>query len=261
MKGIFISHSTQNGDLVEHVVELLQSGMGIGRERIFCTSLNGALPTGRDFVSIIKENMRECEMVIALITREYLESAFCMMELGAAWVQTDYLCPILAGNVDYKDLAETPLKSIQMRKLGNENDFFAIFDEMSKREIITFRDTMQFNKKLKEFMKDIVKYSSEGRGLICPDLDGYYEAKVEKVRKVPELYRCYKIMGNLDLKDNGIEKMEETHWIFFKAGVYDDLKEGDVIRLKVGKTERRKFSDIGWARNIYPDELLVVEKE
>ena len=260
MNGVFISHSTKNRDLVERVVELLQSGMGIGREKIFCTSLNRALPTGRDFISIIKENMRECKMVMALITKEYLESSFCMMELGAAWVQADYLCPILAGNVDYKDLEETPLKSIQMRKLGNENDLFAIFDEMVNKKIITVMDTMRFNRKLKEFMEDTTKYSGVDGRLIYPDLDGYYEAKVEKVRDVPKLYRCYKIMGNLDLREGEIGKKEETHWIFFKAGVYDDLKEGDIIRLKIGKTERKQYPDIGWVRNIYPDELYVVDK-
>lgn len=42
MNGIFISHSTKNKKLVEQVMELLQLGMGIGRNHIFCTSLYDA---------------------------------------------------------------------------------------------------------------------------------------------------------------------------------------------------------------------------
>ena len=86
MKGIFISHSTKNGELVEQFVEFLKLGMGIENSRIFCTSENGTLPTGRHFVEIIKREVQKREMVIVLITPEYLKSRFCMMELGAAWV-------------------------------------------------------------------------------------------------------------------------------------------------------------------------------
>lgn len=87
MKGVFISHSTKNRELVEQFVEFLKLGMGVENSRIFCTSENGTLPTGRNFVEIIRQEVQEREMVIALITPEYLQSRFCMMELGAAWVE------------------------------------------------------------------------------------------------------------------------------------------------------------------------------
>lgn len=153
MSGVFISHSTKNKELVERVIELLQMGTGMGRQTIFCTSLNETLPTGEDFISIIKQNMKECEMVIALITPEYLQSRFCLMELGAAWVHASYLCPILAPDVDYKDLGDTPLKSLQMRKMDSDNDWFAIYDEIINRKIITVIDCTQFNRKLREFLE------------------------------------------------------------------------------------------------------------
>ena len=129
MNGIFISHSTKNKELVERLVEFLRSGMGIENSKIFCTSINGTLPTGKDFVQIIKQEVKEREMVIALITPEYLESQFCMMELGAAWIEAEYLCPILAGGVEYRDLSESPLQGIQMRKIDKEEDLCAVYNE------------------------------------------------------------------------------------------------------------------------------------
>lgn len=258
MEGIFISHSTKNRELVEHVVEFLQTGMGISRENIFCTSLNGALPTGEDFIAEIKENMKHCKMVMALITPEYLQSPFCMMELGAAWIQSTYLCPLLAGNTDFKDLERTPLRSVQMRKLGSEEDLFAIYDELLKQNMIAVLSTQQFSKKLPDFLKKIRKYIDEEEPWIYPDTNGYYEITIEKERRVPKSFRCYKIKGRLDLKEWSQEQMkDETHWIFFQAGVYDELKRGDRVLVKVGKTERKYFADIGYARNIYPDELYI----
>lgn len=153
MSEVFISHSTKNKELAEKVIELLQMGTGMGRQMIFCTSFSETLPTGEDFISIIKQNMKDCKMMIALITPEYLQSKFCLMELGAAWVHTSYLCPILASDVDYKDLDDSPLKSLQMRKMDSDDDWFAIYNEIINRKIITDVDCPQFNRKLKEFLE------------------------------------------------------------------------------------------------------------
>lgn len=252
MNGIFISHSTQNKDLTEQMIELLQSGMGIGRERIFCTSLNGALSTGEDFVRTIKENMKECEMVIALVTPEYLKSPFCLMELGAAWIQGTFLCPILSEGVDYTDLDGTPLKGMQMRKLTNEDDLFAVYDEMVVRKMIV-ADTKRFNRKVRDLMKNISMWKNNGKYMISPEPDGSYEIIIEEERMVPRPFKCYKIKGNLDL--GGVQKDDETHWIFFREGMFEELEKGSHVSIRVGKTNRKYFDDIGWARNIYLEEL------
>lgn len=49
-----------------------------------------------------------------------------MMKLGVVWVRLCYFCPMLARGVEYKDLDDTPLKSLQMHKIALENDLFAI---------------------------------------------------------------------------------------------------------------------------------------
>ena len=54
MNGIFISHSTKDRELVEQIVELLQLGMGVEPSKIFCTSLEGTLPTGEDFKGTLR---------------------------------------------------------------------------------------------------------------------------------------------------------------------------------------------------------------
>lgn len=63
------------------------------------------------------------------------------------------MCPILASGVDYKDLNDTPIKELQMRKMDSDNDWFAIYDEIVKRGIVTEFDCTQFNRKLREFLE------------------------------------------------------------------------------------------------------------
>lgn len=254
MSTIFISHSSKDRKLAEIWCEFLQIGMGVPREDIFCSSLNRAIATGEDFIRTIKEHMDGCQMVIALITEEYLSSKFCLMELGAAWMLNSNLCPLLGGNVDYSNLDNTPLKSIQMRKILSEEDICDIYSEMSENKLISKLNIGEFHRRLPEFMKKVRENTGEEEYII-PDKEGYYRFFIEKERTVPSPYRCYKIKGKLLI--DGIDTDNETHWVFFKKGVYDDLKKGMYVRMKIGATERKSFPDIGRARNIYPDELLV----
>lgn len=258
MNGIFISHSTKNSALVERIVELLQSGMGIERSKIFCTSLNGTLPTGKNFIEIIKDKVQNQQMVMAIITPEYLQSQFCMMELGAAWIKSEYLCPILADGTVYSDLANSPLAGIQMRRADYEDDWYAIYDELIEQQMIPI-NTAQFRKKLQNFIKSIPSGPTKNTLLSTPDLNGYYDVSIEKERAVPSPFQCYKIKGKLSIA--GAEEFieSESHWIFYKTGVFNTLKAGDQVRLKIAKTERRYFNDIGFARNIYPEEMYVLE--
>lgn len=257
MNDIFISHSTKNKDLVMQMLELLQAGMGIGRERIFCTSLKSSLPSGEDFIQAIKKHIQKSTVVIAIITPEYLQSHFCMMELGAAWSQSAYLCPILAGGLDCKALEDTPLKNVQLRSLDNEDDLFSIFDELVKMNIAIL-DTSQFRKKVSDFRKKIVSSTVSGDSRISPDLNGYYEIELAEKRNVPSSYRCYKIKGLLDLRQNETPHPGETHWIFYHADTFPELQPGARVLIKISKTECRYFDDIGWVQNIYLADLQII---
>lgn len=256
MSDLFISHSTKNKELVMHLLELLQTGMRIGNDRIYCTSLSNTLPTGQDFIEQIKTHIQTSTMVIALITPEYLRSHFCMMELGAAWIQSAYLCPILAGNLTEKALDGTPLKSIQVRNLANEDDLYAIYDEMVGKHI-TLPNSGQFRRKVPEFQQKIATCLHSEK--IYPDSEGFYYIKVGEKRSVPSKYRCFKIQGILVLDENETFSGDETHWIFYHADDFPDLEAGGFAKLKISKTERRRFDDLGWVKNIYPSELIPIK--
>jgi hypothetical protein len=81
---IFVSHASVDAELVGHLVELLQLGVGVHHWDIFFSSKNGAIPNGTFFVTEILTKLNAADLVIAVISRSYFTRPFCLQELGAA---------------------------------------------------------------------------------------------------------------------------------------------------------------------------------
>lgn len=94
--------------------------------------------------------------------------------------------------------------------------------------------------------------------MIAKDGEGDYKAVIREVRKVKDnsRYCCYGIKGQIQDPPDG--KNADSDWIFFWRGMYDELQVGDWVRFKVSKSEVKHFPDIGYARNLYPAELVKV---
>ncbi|WP_223568336.1 toll/interleukin-1 receptor domain-containing protein [Agrobacterium tumefaciens] len=93
---IFLSHSVSDIDLVEAFETLLSKALNITSESIFCSSLEGqGVAKGANFVDAIKDKAVEAKAVVALISPAYMESPFCLAELGAAWVLNTHRFPIV----------------------------------------------------------------------------------------------------------------------------------------------------------------------
>lgn len=80
---IFISHSIKNEKIVLKFAEFLES---INSEiEVFCSSEKGSIGTGKNFVKTIFDELDACDLFIPVLSREYYESKFCMIELGVAY--------------------------------------------------------------------------------------------------------------------------------------------------------------------------------
>ena len=159
MARVFISHSSKNKELVERFVEFLQLGMGVIKEDIFCTMFPEHLTTGKEFMDKIRTELQECETVISIITEEYLQSAFCLIEMGAAWAMSKNYFPLIT--VPYECLKGTPLYGLQMRKLYKEDDISTIYDELYECGVRGKHQTAQFTRRLPGFIKEVEKIMSE----------------------------------------------------------------------------------------------------
>ncbi len=93
---IFLSHAAADHELVEAFETLLTKALSITSEDIFCSSLEGqGAKKGANFVDEIKSKAQQAGAVVALISPAYMESPFCLAELGAAWVLNTHQFPIV----------------------------------------------------------------------------------------------------------------------------------------------------------------------
>ena len=248
MSRLFISHCTRDEESVRKFVEFLVLGMGVPHSDIFFTSQNGVLPAGQSFIENIRRAISNCQQVICFLTPNYLNSKFCLAELGAAWLQVNKILPLLAWPLQFDDLNDTPLLGLQMLRQEKPEDLMTLYDKLCILDIAKGGQTAAFSRHLNRYVRSLQQPQ-----LITPDADGYYCVKIAAVRHTPPQYRCYKLEKLLRLQKPPLPG--ESHWVFYKGGMYEGLAVGDTIKLLVGSTELRDFPDLKCARNIYPDDL------
>ena len=132
MGRVFISHAEADGPLVRAFVDLLQTGLDISRKQIFCSSIEGMkIRPGKSFVEYIRGQLTDADYVVMIITPAYYESAFCMCELGATWVQGKDAYPLLVPPIGYDNL-KAVLHGVQSGKLNDEQALNELNDRLTE---------------------------------------------------------------------------------------------------------------------------------
>lgn len=112
------------------VAELLQLGGAASADDLFCTSLEAmGVPLGEDFVDWIRDEMEESPLVIQLITPSYMESVFCLCELGAQWVLAKDAFPFTVPPITHADLKAVQRK-IQIGRIDDGADLDELFERV-----------------------------------------------------------------------------------------------------------------------------------
>lgn len=251
MSKIFISHSKIDYDEVIKFIDFLVLGMGINRDEIFYSSKNTSFDSGQFFIEKIKTELNNCEKVICFITSNYLNSKFCLAEMGAAWIQVGKIIPVLSPPLTHTDLENTPLLGLQVRYQNNAEDMVTLYDEFCRSNIAKSGETSNLNRCLKKYLEE-----KSNTSLIEKDVNGYYTAEITKIRHTPSSFKCYKLNKPLNLQIGSEEN--ETHWLFFKTGMYKECNVGETVKIMVDNTELRYFPDLKNARNIYPKDLKII---
>ena len=134
-KKIFISHSSQNEDVVTKFVDLLEMGIGISGEKdILCTSLAGmGIPAGVNFVDYIKKEINDTEglkVVILLLSDDYIKSPFCVVELGASWALSHKIIPIIMPSFEENKIKDV-LSAVQLLNIDKNSDLNKMQNELT----------------------------------------------------------------------------------------------------------------------------------
>jgi hypothetical protein len=86
---VFISHSSRDVDFVLQLNEFL-SGLGIPKENIFCSSIEGqGVTQGNRIEDSVKQHLSNSTIIIYVLSQNFLKSQACMQELGVGWMSND----------------------------------------------------------------------------------------------------------------------------------------------------------------------------
>ena len=152
MPRIFVSHAAKDAELVENFVDLLQLGVNVHPDHVFCSSLPGMnIPTGVAFVQHIRSQIAAPEVVLLLISPEFLKSQFCNNEVGASWALSLPIYPLLVPPVGYADVRGV-IDGVQVSKLNDKEKLNDLRDDLTEKLSLTPFRTSHWERKRDKFL-------------------------------------------------------------------------------------------------------------
>jgi len=131
-KKIFISHSSKDKDIMEKFSDfILQLGIGLSHEDIFCTSIEDmGIKNGEDIRNHIKHNVQSADFSFLMISKNYKESEICLNEMGAVWAADNRVRYYLLPDVDFNEIGWL-CDANKADKLGNPIVLDALEEELT----------------------------------------------------------------------------------------------------------------------------------
>jgi hypothetical protein len=118
-KKVFISHASEDLATVARFVHLLEDGLGFARVDIKCSSLPGyGFPAGSPFRDDIRDLVESADAVVALISPAFMDSPYCLGEIGIAWGLRKQIVSLLLPNIGTSQV-RGPLSGLTLKRLNN----------------------------------------------------------------------------------------------------------------------------------------------
>lgn len=181
---IFISHSSKDKRFALSLSAFLESIAP--SVEVFCSSQNGSIKVGQDFVRTITAAMNNCEAFIPLLSVNYYASKFCMIELGFAYsmltqnvssTKDSMIFPVIIPPVKRGEaLASTPLAMLQVSSIYDSEDLRLFLESIFDNSNVELKSGM--NRRINEFVHEIKQQIFEkydinhcAKQLICKSQD------------------------------------------------------------------------------------------
>lgn len=150
---IFISHSSRDISFVEKLIDLLRNALNLSSPKIRCTSVDGyKLPIGADTDEQLRREVHDAKLLIGLITKSSMQSAYVLFELGARWGTGQPMFPLLAYRTD-SDILDGPLKGINYLCCDNSAQLHQLIEEIASQLNVHVEKAASFQNKVDEIVK------------------------------------------------------------------------------------------------------------
>src|SRR5215213_2394251 len=149
---VFVSHSTQDEKLVSIIVNMLLAGLSLNKKEILCTSLPGfRLKLGADIYLRLREEIRDCEVIIGALTSNSIRSSFVLTELGAGWGLMKTIIPVLGPEFDPSDLPPM-LQTTNWMRWNDVQQWQQLVEQLSEDLNVPEGQTTEFTNTLSELV-------------------------------------------------------------------------------------------------------------
>jgi len=154
-KPVFISHATADKAVVDMLVDLIETGMGISHSKIFCTALEGmGIPPGSNFIEFIRGQIQRPKAVVLLLTQTYVTRPFCLAELGAAWAMGHQVFPLVLPPLRVGDLGDV-LANSQMLRLDDPYALSQLREELTTALGVVLGNLQRWEVKRDQFLEKL----------------------------------------------------------------------------------------------------------
>ncbi|ESZ46287.1 response regulator [Mesorhizobium sp. RSR565B] len=157
MSGIFLSHAVADRHLAELLVDFMMDAIGVPKSEIFCSSLTGfGIPLSHDFNEDMRDRIQQPKLVILLMTPAYMDSPFCLMEVGAAWVKAFKPLPVVVPPVTFAQVTST-IGLKQGWNITDSKKLQEVRDTVLQALGIQGHDNHTFDRKKEKWLHDLAK--------------------------------------------------------------------------------------------------------
>jgi len=158
LKKIFISHASKDQKIIKAFIDdILHGALSVKISQIFCTTTDGTkIESGEDWRNSIRDALIDSRITFLIISPNYKESEVSICEMGAAWVCSGKVIPLMVDPVSYSSVGIIQQPK-QIEKLLDETSLDRIRDiiqrelSINPEEIKSDRWTL----KKKEFLQKV----------------------------------------------------------------------------------------------------------
>ncbi len=128
---VFISHNSNDVELVRVLIDLLQKALRLASDDIRCTSIDGfGMPGGSSIDETLRAEVHNADVLVGLVTPNSIASTYVIFELGARWGAGKPMIPLLASGVTADDLEE-PLGGINVLDSSQEGQVLKLVEDVA----------------------------------------------------------------------------------------------------------------------------------
>jgi len=198
---LFISHSSEDEEVTQALVSLLESAFHFDEKEIRCTSLAAyKLRPGSHTSTTLKHELRVAELVLCVLTPVSTESEWVRFELGAAWaMEGKWVVPLLVG-LDFEDLPG-PLRELHVIKGTDSADIHHLLEEIGRTLGWKSRPAAKVDKAVRELIRVAEEYEEDDFPLDEFDVADVYDLNIDD----PAVLECIALLmaniGTIELVD------------------------------------------------------------